>query len=59
MWPFRSLILRGRRSTLPADVPPGAPPTEYLFSFGDAEPLRRALGMTNRLSGFAQTLVPE
>ena len=54
VWPFRSLILRGRRSTLPTDVPPGAPPTEYLFSFGDSEPLRRALGMTNRLSGCGQ-----
>ena len=58
VWPFRSLILRSRRSTLPSDAPPGAAPTEYLFSFGDAESLCRDLGMTNRLSGCSPASSP-
>ena len=56
VWPFRSLILRGRRSTLPSEAPPGAAPTDYLFSFGSADSLCRDLGMTNRLSGCATAL---
>ena len=56
LWPFRSMILRapGRgRSTGPSQPGSGELAPQYLFSFGDAEPLRRPLGMTNRLTGCA------
>ena len=50
-WPFRNIILRSglRQQQSPAA---GLHP-HCLFHFGDATEIRRALGMTNRLTGCA------
>ena len=50
-WPFRQIILRSglRQQQSPAT---GLHP-HCLFHFGDATEMRRALGMTNRLTGCA------
>ncbi|EIE20745.1 hypothetical protein COCSUDRAFT_57309 [Coccomyxa subellipsoidea C-169] len=53
IWPFKQMILRSglTKPTAPAEACQLQP--EHIFHFGDATEIRRVLGMTNRLTGYA------
>ena len=52
-WPFKQMIIKSGAQQQLQSLAPGesALKPEPLFSFGDATEIRRALHMTNRLTG--------
>ena len=57
VWPFKQMILRAqlRRQQKQTHTDQQVP-VEFLFHFGEAKPLRQALGMSNTLTGYAVLL---
>ena len=57
-WPFRGMILRGAGPVRAAPTSPGDslpimhPSTDYVFHFGETREARKALGITNMLTGY-------
>lgn len=66
MWPFRGMFLRNAAAPIRqaaaaaggAEAADAALQPEPLFHFGDATGLRRALNMTNRLTGCRTSPAP-
>ncbi|KAK9787120.1 hypothetical protein WJX73_008776 [Symbiochloris irregularis] len=58
MWPFSSLITKAPRKYTwsTEDAPPAALQPEYLFHFGEAQELKKALNMKNQLTGYTYLL---
>ncbi|KAK9901658.1 hypothetical protein WJX75_007088 [Coccomyxa subellipsoidea] len=53
VWPFKQMILRSGLTKPAAPSEACQLQAEHIFHFGDATEIRRVLGMTNRLTGYA------
>ena len=56
-WPFKQMILRAQLRRQQKQAPTDQQvPVEFLFHFGEAKALRKALDMSNTLTGYAVLL---
>jgi len=52
LWPFRGMIVRGARAAQARELTAPPPIVQYGFHFGNTRDERRALGITNLLTGY-------